>query len=194
MPRNGKGLTQFVAARKARSTRRRGQVVPEISQHSWFDVFGNAHFSQEATLGVGTILVACPLELATQALDVVADLKNFCGQIVLAVLQDLHTAPILASIQFCGANTVIALEKNCVGVAARGPSISTDSFCHLAISGLEYVEVGQYLAWHNQTSFGFDQNECPSRAASLASGLGLNAFACNPDALAGLLSRLFQAH
>jgi hypothetical protein len=137
-------------------------------------------------------MVITPLEHAEHLLLVLQTMPSFKGRIFLAILENMHTAPLEAVFKANTPNIVIALEPNCAGIATRGAGIKLKPEQVTSSTGATYLELGQYEPWtsgHLEQAFNTSL-EHPSIAASVASSLKIPCAACDVTHLTSLLETL----
>jgi hypothetical protein len=159
---------------------------------SWLDEFGTLIATLEGRSGGGNIMVIAELENSENTLQVLQAMPSFKGRIILAILEQLHAAPLEAVIKANNPNMVIALEPSCTGVATRGEAITTKPEQVTSSTGMTYVEPGHYQAWTARV-LESELNatlEYSSIAASVASSLKKPCAACDLTHLPGLLEAL----
>jgi hypothetical protein len=159
---------------------------------SWTDEFGTLVATLEGRSGGQSIMVIARLENGEDTLNALQAMPSFKGHVILAVLEQLHGAPLEAMIKANQPNIVIALESNCAGVAMSGAAITTQAEQITSSSGITYLEPGIYGAWtagHLESELNTIL-EYPSIAASVASSLKISCAACNLAHLPGLLEML----
>jgi hypothetical protein len=167
-------------------------IFSNAIHRSWTDEFGTLIATLEGRSGGRNLMVIAPLEIAEHILLALQTLPSFKGHIILAILEQLHAAPLEAVINANNPNIVIALEQTCTGIATRGAAITTKPEQVTTSTGITYLEAGQYQAW---TSGHLEHQiksalECPSIAASIASSLKIPCVACDLTHLPGLLETL----
>ena len=137
-------------------------------------------------------MVIAALENAESTLQVLQAMPSFKGRIILAILEEMHTAPLEAVIRANQPKIVIALEPNCAGVATRGAAINTESEQITSSTGITYLEPERYEAWtaaHLEPALTTNL-EYPSIAASVASSLKIPCAVCDLAHLPKLLETL----
>ncbi len=157
---------------------------------SWQDVFGTVLASVERSSRKRNVLIFTSSEFGHLALESLSGI-TFQGRLVLAVLEQLHRAPIETVVRDQAPNFVIALEQTQTAIAAHGPAISGESSLKISSTGLEYAEPGSYPAWTNQNALA-GHPQTSSVIASVASSLGLPSFVCGPSDLQTALELAFQ--
>jgi hypothetical protein len=166
--------------------------APTAIHRSWQDEFGTLIATLEGRSGGLGVMVIAALEDAESALNALQTVPSFKGRMILAVLEQLHTAPLEMVIKANQPNIVIALEPSCLGITTRGAAINTQSEQVTSSTGMTYVEPGQYLAWtagHLEPELNSNL-EHPSIAASVASSLKIPCAACDLTHLPKLLETL----
>ena len=157
---------------------------------SWQDVFGTVLASIERGSRKRNVLIFTSSEFGHVALESLSGI-TFQGRLVLAVLEQLHRAPIETVVRDQAPNFVIALEQAQTAIAAHGPAIQGELSLEMSSTGLEYIEPGSYPAWTNTNALATDP-QASSVIASVASSLGLPCLVCNPSDLKLALELAFQ--
>jgi hypothetical protein len=157
---------------------------------SWQDVFGTVLASIEHGSRKRTVLIVTSNEFGPVARDSLAGI-TFQGRLVLAILEQLHRAPLEAVLRDQAPNFVIALKQTQTGIATYGPAISGEPSFEISSTGLEYAEPGSYPAWTNQIALA-GHSQTLSVTGSVASSLGLPCFVCQPSDLQTALELAFQ--
>lgn len=157
--------------------------IARVPNRVWTDAFGSAICTVEGGYGGRAVLVVVGLgtgpKLAEQALEQLLGLPHFKGRVGLAVLTELHAAPITNAIRQLEASAVISFE-DVVGVITHGPGLNAQAGSFTSTTGLDYVESGNYAAWDagwlKAKLEGL--HALASVTASTASGLGLASAVC----------------
>jgi hypothetical protein len=163
-----------------------------VIHRSWTDEFGSLIATLEGRSGGRSIMVIATLENAENTLQVLQTMPSFKGRIILAVLEQLHVAPLEEVIKANQPNIMIALETNCAGIATRGAAITTKPEQVSSSTGMTYVEPGNYQAWTaGYLEPAIESNlEYSSIAASVAASLKIPCAACDLGHLPKLLETL----
>jgi hypothetical protein len=159
---------------------------------SWLDEFGTLIATLEGRSGGRSIMVIAKLEDAENTLTILLALPSFKGRIILAILEQLHTAPLEMVMNANNPNIVIALEPNCTGIATRGAAMTTQSDQITSSTGITYLETGNYEAWtagHLEPALTTDL-EYSSIPASVATNLKIPCATCDLEHLPYLLETL----
>jgi hypothetical protein len=159
---------------------------------SWIDEFGSLIATLEGRSGGRSIMVIAALENTEHTLQSLQVLPSFKGRIILAILEQLHAAPLEAVIKANQPNIVIALEPNCSGIATQGTGITIKPVQITTSTGMTYLESGSYEAWsagYLEQAFN-TKLEHPSIAASIATSLKIPCAACDLGHLPRLLETL----
>jgi hypothetical protein len=146
----------------------------------------------EGRSGGRNIMIVARLENAENTLHVLQTVPSFKGRIILAILEQLHAAPLEMVMNANNPNLVIALEPDCAGIATRGTAITTKTEQVTTSTGMTYFEPGNYAAWtsgHLEPELNATL-EYPSIAASVASSLKIPCAACDLTHLPSLLETL----
>jgi hypothetical protein len=157
---------------------------------SWQDAFGSLLASLEHGSHHRSVALITTGNLGQVALEATSGLQ-FRGRLVLAILEQLHGAPLAAILRDQAPNVVIALEPGGEGIATQGPAIAGNPSLERASTGLEYAEPGSYPAWKNRDALPTDP-QASSVIGSVASSLDLPCFVCDPTALKLALERAFE--
>lgn len=137
-------------------------------------------------------MVISALEYAENTLQVLQAIPSFKGRILLAVLEQLHAAPLEVLIKANQPDIVVSLEMNCAGIATRGGAITTQPKQVTSSTGMAYLEPRHYPAWtagHLEPAI-TPNLECPSIPASVAASLKTPCAVCNLASLPNLLESL----
>jgi hypothetical protein len=195
VPRNhaqtGSGLSQTIGNVLVEDGLRPSPTKIEIHR-SWTDEFGTLIATLEGRSGGRSIMVIARLEDAENTLQILQAMPSFKGRITLAILEQLHAAPLETVIKANTPNIVVSLEPNCAGIATRGAAITTLPEQVTSSTGMNYFEPGTYEAWtagHLESELNATL-KYPSLAASVASSLKLSCAACDLPHLPGLLEKL----
>jgi hypothetical protein len=159
---------------------------------SWTDEFGTLIATLEGRSGGRGIMVIAALEHAENTLQALQTMPSFKGRILLAIPEQLHSAPLETVMNANNPNMVIALEPNCAGIATRGTAITTQPQQITSSTGIMYLEAGVYEAWtagHLEPALTTNLSH-PSIAASVAANLKKPCAACDLRHLPGLLEML----
>jgi hypothetical protein len=146
----------------------------------WTDAFGSALCTFEGGYGGRVVAVVVGLETNPDlVLKRLSNLPRFKGRVGLAVLEDLHAAPVANAIRQLEASVVISLE-GIEGIAVKGPELRLEAGQFTSTTRLEYAESGEYTAWNAGWLMPKVEGtlEHASITASLASSLGLVSVAC----------------
>jgi hypothetical protein len=158
---------------------------------SWTDQFGTLIATLEGRSGGQSMMVVTKLEDAENTLRILTKISNFKGQILLAVPEQLHAAPLETVLKANDPKLVIALENTCTGIAIRGTGIRLGAGQFTSSTGATYLETGQYQAWESKSLGQLQTNlEQPSIVASVASNLNIPCAVCDFEHLPSLLERL----
>ena len=157
---------------------------------SWQDAFGTALACLEFGSRNRNVLIVTSSKFGKEALESLTGI-TFQGRIVLAILEQLHRAPLEAILRDQNPNFVISLEPAQTGIATHGSAIHGKSSLEIASTGIEYAEPGSYPAWTNSNALESDP-QASSVIASVASSLGLPCLVCNPSDLKMALDIAFQ--
>jgi hypothetical protein len=157
---------------------------------SWQDVFGTVLASVERGSRKQSVLIVTSSSLGQVMLESLTEIA-FQGRIVVAILEDLHRAPLEAVLRDQEPNFVIALEQGTTGIATHGPAIQGEPSLEIANTGLEYAEPGSYPAWMNSDALDSDP-QASSITGSVVAGLRLPCLVCNPSDLKTALGLAFK--
>jgi hypothetical protein len=162
---------------------------------SWQDAFGTVLASVERGSRQRSVMVIGSSELGRILLEALGARPTVRGRLILAILEELHAAPLEAVLRDQEPDVVIALEQTQTGPSTDGPAThgpaihGTPSF-ERASTGLEYIEPGSYPAWQNPAPI--SGAAIASVIASVASDRGLRCLVCNPSTLGAALEAAWQ--
>jgi hypothetical protein len=157
---------------------------------SWQDMFGTVLACLEFGSRKRNVLIVTSSESGQVMVEALQGI-TFQGRIVLAIREQLHSAPLEAILRDQEPNFVISLEPAQIGIATHGPSIEGEQRLELASTGLEYAEPGSYPAWTNSNALESDP-QASNMIASVASSLGLPCLVCNLSDLKLALEQAFK--